>query len=134
MGFLKGTKLYSIFTGKCPVCHNESMYKTANPYMLQDTLKMHERCSHCQTKYKIEPSFFYGAMYVSYPVGLFFAGAAFVFAYFVFDASRLNTFFAILVTMIVFMPVIMRLARNIWINFFMKYDPKKDAKTDQVGT
>ena len=126
MAFLKGTKLYSIFTGKCPVCQNESMYKNSNPYRLSETLKMHERCSHCNTKYKIEPSFFYGAMYVSYPVGIAFAVAAFVIAYYVFEANLVNTFLAIAVTMIAFLPVIMRLSRNIWINFFMSYDKEKD--------
>lgn len=126
MGFLKGTKLYSIFTGSCPVCHNESMYQNTNPYMLSETLKMHERCSHCSTKYKIEPSFFYGAMYVSYPVGLLFAGIAFGVSYFIVDASRLNIFLSILITMVVLMPIVMRLSRNIWINFFMKYDAEKD--------
>lgn len=126
MGILKGTKLNSILTGKCPVCQNESMYKNSNPYILSETLKMHERCSHCDTKYKIEPSFFYGAMYVSYPVGIAFATAAFVITYFFFEANLVNTFIAIVGTMIVFMPVIMRLSRNIWINFFMKYDPSKD--------
>lgn len=126
MGILKGTKLNSILTGKCPVCQNESMYKNSNPYILSETLKMHERCSHCGTKYKIEPSFFYGAMYVSYPVGIAFATAAFVITYFFFEATLVNTFIAIVGTMVVFMPVIMRLARNIWINFFMTYDPSKD--------
>ncbi|MDE0598633.1 MAG: hypothetical protein ACJAZZ_000384 [Dokdonia donghaensis] len=126
MGILKGTKLNSILSGKCPVCQNESMYKNSNPYILSETLKMHERCSHCGTKYKIEPSFFYGAMYVSYPVGIAFATAAFVITYFFFEATLVNTFIAIVGTMVVFMPVIMRLARNIWINFFMKYDPSKD--------
>lgn len=126
MGFLKGSKLYSIFTGSCPVCHNESMYKNTNPYVLTETLKMHERCSHCNTKYKIEPSFFYGAMYVSYPVGLFFAAIAFGVSYFIIEASRLNIFLSILVTMVLFMPIVMRLSRNIWINFFMKYDASKD--------
>ncbi len=129
MGFLKGSKLYSIFTGTCPVCQNESMYKTQNPYKLSETLKMHERCSYCGTKYKIEPSFFYGAMYVSYPVGIAFATAAFVITYFFFEANLVNTFIAIVGTMILFMPIIMRLSRNIWINFFMKYDPSK-GKTD----
>ncbi|AWH73247.1 DUF983 domain-containing protein [Dokdonia sp. Dokd-P16] len=126
MGILKGTKLNSIINGKCPVCHNESMYKNPNPYILSQTLKMHERCSHCNTKYKIEPSFFYGAMYVSYPVGIAFATAAFVITYLFFEANLVNSFIAIVGTMIVFMPVIMRLSRNIWINFFMKYDPAKD--------
>lgn len=126
MGFLKGSKLYSIFTGKCPVCQNESMYKISNAYRLSQTLKMHERCSHCNTKYKIEPSFFYGAMYVSYGVGIAFATAAFVITYFFIGATPFSSFIAIAGTLIVFMPIIMRVSRNIWINLFMKYNPLKD--------
>ncbi|MDX1316710.1 MAG: DUF983 domain-containing protein, partial [Xanthomarina gelatinilytica] len=34
----KGNKLYSIFTGACPRCHQESMYSNKNPYMLKDVL------------------------------------------------------------------------------------------------
>ncbi len=123
---MKGTKIYSILTGNCPVCQEESMYKIPNPYSkISKTLKMHERCGHCQTKYKIEPSFFYGAMYVSYPVGIAFAVAAFVISNLFFSINLLSTFFIISGTMILFMPIIMRLARNIWINFFLHYDNKK---------
>lgn len=118
----KGNKLYSIINGACPKCHGESMYVNKNPYILKDLLKMHERCSHCNTKYKIEPSFFYGSMYVSYAVGIAFAVAAFVIS-FVFLGSGLLTAFATIVgTLIVFFPIIVRLSRNIWINLFMSYD------------
>ncbi|NNK21096.1 MAG: DUF983 domain-containing protein, partial [Flavobacteriaceae bacterium] len=103
--FKKGSKLYSILTGSCPKCHMESMYKVQNPYVPGSLFKMNERCSHCNTKYKIEPSFFYGAMYVSYAVGIAFAVAAFVIAFFVFKASLLNTFVSIVVTLILFLPV-----------------------------
>ena len=97
------------------------MYQEANPYKLDKTLKMHERCSCCNTKYKIEPSFFYGAMYVSYAVGIAFAVAAFVISFFVFNASPSQAFISIVATLVVFLPVILRLSRNIWINFFFKY-------------
>ena len=120
----KGSKLYSILTGRCPRCHEESMYSETNPYRLGSLFKMHERCSHCNTKYKMEPSFFYGAMYVSYAVGIAFAVAAFVIAFLFIGTSLVNTFIAIVATLVVFMPVIIRLSRNIWINFFIKYDPK----------
>lgn len=130
MAILKGTKLNSILFGKCPVCQNESMYIEPNPYKLSQTLEMHERCAHCDTKYKIEPSFFYGAMYVSYPVGIMFASVAFAITYFFIGATLVNTFLAIVGTMVVFLPVIMRLSRNIWINFFMSYDKTKDQLTD----
>ncbi len=83
---------------------------------------MYERCSHCGTKYKIEPSFFYGAMYVSYAVGIAFAVAAFVLAYVFIGTSLVTTFIAIVGTLIVFMPIIIRVSRNIWINFFIHYD------------
>lgn len=121
MSLLKGTKIYSILSGTCPVCQEESMYREQNPYKINKVLKMHERCSNCNTKYKIEPSFFYGAMYVSYGVGIAFAVAAFVIAYIFLKASLLASFFSIVGTLIVFMPVIMRLSRNIWINLFFKY-------------
>ena len=120
--FKKGSKLYSIFTGTCPKCHEESMYTSKNPYILSETLSMNEKCNNCNTKYKIEPSFFYGAMYVSYGVGIAFAVAAFVISHFVFNASINYIFISIVCILILFMPIIMRLSRNIWINIFMSYD------------
>ncbi|MCF4100121.1 DUF983 domain-containing protein [Gillisia sp. M10.2A] len=124
MKFLKGKKLYSILTGTCPVCQEESMYVESNPYKLGRIFDMHERCSHCQTKYKIEPSFFFGAMYVSYAVGIAFAVAAFIISYFFLGGGLVTTFIAIIGTLIIFMPIIMRLSRNIWINMFLHYKPK----------
>jgi len=118
----KGSKLYSILNGSCPKCQNESMYMNSNPYSLSETLKMNERCSHCNTRYKIEPSFFYGAMYVSYGVGIAFAVAAFVISYLFFGSSLKVAFIAIVGTMIGFLPIILRLSRNIWINLFMNYN------------
>ncbi|WP_046742927.1 DUF983 domain-containing protein [Kordia zhangzhouensis] len=124
----KGSKIYSILTGTCPKCQNESMYQVKNPYKLSTTLKMNETCSHCGTRYKIEPSFFYGAMYVSYGVGIAFAVAAFIISRYFIGTELLTSFFAIMGTLIGFMPIIMRLSRNIWINFFMSYDKSLDKK------
>ncbi len=120
----KGNKLYSILTGSCPKCHEESMYVDKNPYRMGNIFKMNERCSNCNTKYKMEPSFFYGAMYVSYGVGIAFAVAAFVISYLLLKTSLISSFIAIIGTLIFFMPIIMRLSRNIWINLFVKYDSK----------
>lgn len=125
MKSLKGNKLYSIFTGTCPVCQEESMYKDPNPYHISRLFDMHTRCSNCGTKYKMEPSFFFGAMYVSYAVGIAFATAAFVLSWWLFNLPLLYTFVAIVITLIVFLPIIVRWSRNIWVNFFFSYDPKK---------
>ncbi|NQZ44401.1 MAG: DUF983 domain-containing protein [Flavobacteriaceae bacterium] len=123
----KGSKLYSILTGSCPKCHSESMYVHKNPYKVGALFKMHERCSHCHTKYKIEPSFFYGAMYVSYGVGVAFAIATFVITFLLIGTSLKTAFIAIIATLVLLLPIIIRLSRNIWINFFIKYDPAQLA-------
>jgi uncharacterized protein (DUF983 family) len=119
---VKGTKIYSIFTGACPKCHQESMYETKNPYILSDVLKINDHCSNCRLKYRLEPSFFYGSMYVSYGVGIAFSVIAFLISYLVFESSLMGAFIAIVITMIVSGPIIMRLSRNIWINMFVNYD------------
>jgi len=124
----KGSKLYSILTGACPKCHQESMYVEKNAYILTDTLKMHEHCSHCNTKYQMEPSFFYGSMYVSYAVSVAFAVCAFIISYVVFNSSLFTAFILIILTLVGLMPIIMRLSRNIWINLFMSYDKELAKK------
>ncbi len=127
---LKGYKIYSIITGSCPVCHEESMYKEKNPYKIASVLKMYEKCSACGTKYQMEPSFFYGAMYVSYALGVAIATATFIIAFVFLDLEVFTSFMSIIVVLTVLMPVIMRLSRNIWINMFLKYKPKSERKSD----
>jgi len=125
----KGIKLNSILTGSCPKCQEESMYVEKNPYKMGKIFEMHDTCSHCGTRYKIEPSFFYGAMYVSYGVSIAFAFAAFTISYGILNTSLVTAFIAIVATLIVFFPIILRLSRNIWINFFVSFD--KDWKNNK---
>ena len=126
--FKKGSKFYGIITGVCPKCHEESMYTNKNPYAVTQLFSMHERCSNCNTKYKIEPSFFYGAMYVSYGVGIAFAVTAFVISYVLLESSRNVAIIAIVASQIIFYPIIVRVSRNIWINLFMNYDKSLSNK------
>lgn len=117
----KGSKLNSIVKGLCPKCQEESMYVYNNPYTTLSILKMHEKCSHCGAKHQIEPSFFYGAMYVSYSIGVALGVFTFIVSYVFLNTTPTSSFYAIIVTLIVFMPLIMRLSRNIWINLFVNY-------------
>ena len=124
----KGSKIHSILFGVCPKCHKESMYVIKNPYRLYDTLKMHERCRHCATKYKIEPSFFYGSMYVSYALGVAVAVAVYVLLMlFGLGKSALTSFLIITGVIILMSPYIYQLSKVIWASFFIPYDPKKSA-------
>ena len=120
----KGSKLYSILTGTCPKCMNESMYVDKNLLHIGSILKMNEKCSHCGLKYQIEPSFFYGAMYVSYGLNVAIGIATFIISYLFFKTDILTSFIIIIISLILSFPIVLRWSRNIYINMFVSYDPK----------
>lgn len=124
----KGSKLNSILTGSCPKCQNESMYSDKNPLHLTKVLKMNDHCSHCGLKYQIEPSFFYGAMYVSYGLNVAVGIAAFIVSFVFFKTSIEESFLAIVISLIILFPFVLRLSRNLYINMFVSYDPKAGRK------
>lgn len=120
----KGSKLYSILTGTCPKCQNESMYLDKNPLHLKNLLKMNDHCSHCGLKYQIEPSFFYGAMYVSYGLNVAIGVAAFIVSFVILNCSLKTSFISIIAAIIVLFPLVLRWSRNIYINMFVSFDKK----------
>ena len=124
----KGSKLNSILTGTCPKCQNESMYSDKNVFHLGKILKMNENCSHCGLRYQIEPSFFYGAMYVSYGLNVAIGIAAFIISFVIFGASLKVAFISIIAALVISFPFVLRLSRNIYINMFVSYDPKTNIK------
>ena len=126
--FSKGAKINSIVSGSCPRCQNESMYVAKNWFRLTKILTMHERCSHCGLKYQIEPSFFFGAMYVSYALNVALMVAVFVISFVFFGTSIKQSLLLIFASLLVFFPIVMRLSRNIYINIFVNYDKKLDVK------
>jgi uncharacterized protein (DUF983 family) len=119
----KGSKLNSIINGTCPRCQEVSMYESKNAFNILTATIMKEKCSHCGLRYMIEPAFFYGAMYVSYGVGIIFGFIAFIISKILLETTLLTSFIAIVATLIVFYGVIMRISRNIWINIFVSYNP-----------
>lgn len=123
----KGSKLYSILTGTCPRCHGDYMYVNKNPFNLLQNLKMREHCKSCGLRYQIEPSFFFGAMYVSYGLAVGIGIAVFALVMLL-GGELLESFFWIGGALFLLMPYITRWSRNIYINFFVDYDPKMGEK------
>ncbi len=123
----KGSRLYSIFKMKCPRCH-EGEFFISNPYDLKRAGDIHEHCSECGLKYSREPGFYYGAMYVSYALGV----ALFVTLWVSFNLffSDINVGIQVLIVSvfsIVLAPYFYALSKIIWANLFYSYN--KDAKT-----
>lgn len=121
--FKKGKKAYSIFKGKCPRCHEGDFFEFPFSYNPSKITKLHKTCSTCNLKYMIEPSFFYGAMYVNYAITVALSVAVFVISKLILDLSLLQSFAAIFVALILTAPINLRLSRILWINMFIKYNP-----------
>ncbi|MDP3558455.1 MAG: DUF983 domain-containing protein [Bacteroidota bacterium] len=109
---------------KCSRCHQGDVFVSKNPYNLFRMFEVHKTCSHCNLKYEKEPSFFYGAMYVSYAIS-----SGWFMIWYALESTLLNwetLNFALFVTgfIIVVSPLTLRWSRLIWLNFFYKYKPE----------
>lgn len=131
--FKKGSKLYSILFNKCPKCHEGDFMKEKNMFKLHKAFKMNESCSVCGLKYMIEPSFFYGAMYVNYALTVGIGIITFIISTLFFNLKLLESLVPIIVVLFLTAPIALRLSRIIWINFFVHFDSKvsKNIKNDQ---
>ncbi|PID69356.1 MAG: DUF983 domain-containing protein [Flavobacteriales bacterium] len=119
--FKKGSKLYSILFNKCPKCHQGRFFEDDNPFHLKKVLKTNVYCEKCGFKYQIEPSFFYGAMYVSYALSVAFSIITFIVLYLI-GVDILTIFILLFVLLVIFTPYTLRYARLIYANMFIHYD------------
>lgn len=123
---------YSMLFNKCPRCHSGNVFKAANPYELDKIFHLHEHCSNCQLKFEREPSFFYGALYVSYALtsgwfGIWF----FLFMNDMLPVGPLTLAILVTLSFIVLSPLTIRWSRLIWLNFFYKFD--KNLKAGKIS-
>ncbi|HTL80309.1 MAG TPA: DUF983 domain-containing protein [Bacteroidia bacterium] len=89
---------------------------------------MHERCSCCGQSYVPETGFYYGAMYVSYALGIIFTFIPAGILYFGFNADFKTLLITILSIYVLTYPLLFRLSRNIWLNIFVHYDEEVHEK------
>ena len=120
---LKGTKLYSILSQKCPRCHEGPLFINKNPYKPQNWDKMHLDCPVCRLHYEREPGFFQGAMYVSYALGVALSVGVLIVDILV-GFNALEFFIANTLALIGFAPLLFRWARAIYLNIFIAYQPE----------
>ena len=120
----KGSKWYSILFNKCPRCHSGKFWKHTNPF--KNIFKKEEKddmyCSNCSLLFELEVGFWYGAMYVSYAIGvaimLFLWGlSSFLFP----EINIFNQIFFVIFFILLSAPVNYHYSRLIWINIFVHY-------------
>ncbi len=112
---------------KCPRCRRGDLFIEKNPYRFGQIMKMHEACPVCGQPFELEVGFYYGSSYVSYAICVAFSVATLIiFALTIGVSTTDNRFFVWLilngVLLVVLQPPLMRLARSIWLAFFVRYD------------
>ncbi|MEN8857827.1 MAG: DUF983 domain-containing protein [Flavobacteriaceae bacterium] len=120
--FKKGSKIYSIAKGKCPRCQKGDFFEhglTINPLKFTEIKK---NCSECNLKYMLEPSFFYGAMYVSYAITVALCVITFIISKVFIGLPLLTSFATVFIALMVLAPLNLRLSRILWINMFVSFE------------
>lgn len=112
---------------KCPRCRRGDMFENRNPYVLKETMKMKKECRVCGQPFNIEVGFYYGSSYISYVGAVGVSAASFLVWWVLFGFSLSdNRFFYWLAFNAVFLiaaqPYLMRVARTVWLAFFVRYD------------
>lgn len=119
----KGKKSYSILRLKCPRCHEGDLFVTRNAYNFKRMLDMPDRCPVCNQDFRIEPGFYSGALWVSFPLVMLISVPLWIIVFWFADLSFDMMFLMFGLLIFGLQPLIMRYSRAIWINVFVKYDP-----------
>lgn len=119
--------LWSVFTNRCPHCRKGKLFTDANPYHLRTTMQMPEKCPVCGQDFEIQTGFYFGTGFVSYGISVMLTMLCFIGWHLIFGLSvKDNSIFWCLgvntALLILLQPVLQRLARSIWIAFFVRYD------------
>ncbi len=126
----KGDKLYGIIRGVCPRCQESKIFTERNPYKLNKIYSIYKNCHTCGLDFEPEPSFYTGAMYVSYAFSVAIVVGVFVASLVLFEDPEPSTMsFAGISIAVLFAPLNLRWSRIIWLSVFTNYNPR--AKENQ---
>jgi hypothetical protein len=122
---MKGTKFYSIVKLKCPRCQEGNLFLVSNAWDLKKILDMPNRCPICHQDFRIEPGFYSGALWVSYPIVVIFT-VILLYPLFIYPEFFVLDLSIMALVLIGLQPIIMRWGRAIWINIFVHYAVNKN--------
>lgn len=117
----------SIVTCKCPRCREGIVFIHKNPYHPKFS-QIHEKCDQCELVYEMEQGFWYGAMYVSYALGVAMAVPTVLLLTIFTELSIFEITGVIFGMLVLTMPLLFRYSRSVWLHIFIRFDKQKFAK------
>ncbi|MEZ5014875.1 MAG: DUF983 domain-containing protein [Chitinophagales bacterium] len=114
------TRFGIVASGRCPRCGKGKLFIDPNPYHLSNMGKMHKTCSNCHLKFEPETGFYYGAMYLSYLIGVFSSLLVFSIFHFIVQLDVLWSFILVALIWIGISPYLFRFSRSLWLSLFVR--------------
>ncbi|MEJ6583860.1 MAG: DUF983 domain-containing protein [Crocinitomicaceae bacterium] len=112
----------SLFGLKCPRCRKGNLFVKGGLFQYKKILDMPENCSVCKQKFDIEPGFWIGAMWISYPIVVVIEMPFLFLALFAEGAMTWAYFGFMVLAFLVLWPLILRLGRSSWIHVSIRYE------------
>ena len=99
------------------------MFENPGLFKYSKIFRMPERCSNCGQKFEIEPGFWYGSLWMSYPLVVAVELPFLFMALYSTLGSPWVSFGLMLIAFAICWPLFIRLGRSIWAHVWIKFDP-----------
>ncbi|MBP7400368.1 MAG: DUF983 domain-containing protein [Chitinophagales bacterium] len=104
---------------KCPRCKTGNLFIEPNSYKLKLLAEMPRYCPKCHLNFNPETGFYFGAMWMSYAVGVLLSIVLICLFIFVFKIEVLWSFIAMAIIHILITPYLFRFSRALWLSFYV---------------
>ncbi|MBK7443849.1 MAG: DUF983 domain-containing protein [Bacteroidetes bacterium] len=104
---------------KCPRCRKGNLFVNKNPYVFSEMAKMPKYCPSCGLRLEPETGFYYGAMYLSYAMGVFSSLIFFSLLNFGFGIPTTYAFLIVAGLWLFGSPYLFRFSRSLWLSLYV---------------
>lgn len=115
------SKYSAIIKLKCPSCRQGDLFTKKGLVVFSKMIEMPKNCPVCNQKYEIEPGFWIGALWTSYPIVILIEFPFLMLALFNETLGPWIPLSMMLVAFVLAYPIMLRLGRSIWISAWVKF-------------
>lgn len=118
----------SIIQCRCPRCRQGRLFKKKGLIIYSDMLGANEGCDYCGLHFEIEPGFWLGALWTSYPIVVLIETPFLFLALFADGNVVWFWFMCMVLAFFIAWPLMLRLGRSLWIHTNVRYEGQKKPR------
>lgn len=121
-----------ILSMRCPKCREGKMFPERTLYTGR-FMKMNDYCSCCGQSFNPEPSYYFGAMFVSYGLNTAYFVTVWIALLILLDEVPVSLMIGVIIALVIgLLPITFRLSRVLWIYIFIRYQGPNECKTETM--